>query len=321
MKLKSLPVIFLLVLTLGSNLCIAQNQKIDSLKSLLPLKSGGEYIDVLFELGRAHDAVDIKMLVRYGSQAFSLAMKYGDSARIVKCGRLKAQAFRHFGVMDSAMFLFEKILGIARRHNYLGEQKSILNSMGVVYLNTARYDKALHLYFQALSLAELDKGEFWEAVILNNIGLVYLNLRDYNNALSYLRRSLNLRKTLESKYDLGGTMINVAICLALQGKVREAQDHVNRVIEFCGSDCFEDLLQYVHSAQGIIHYKNQDFQRAEEEFIKSNDLNRINKIDKVVLENLSFLLAIRIKKKQTFKAEGYLKRIEELITSAIPNNF
>jgi hypothetical protein len=123
MNPKYLPVkICFLILILGSPLCFGQNQKIDSLKSLLPIKLGSEYIDVLFELSRAYDDIDNEMLFKYSSQAFALAMRKGDSARIVRCGRLKAQAFRRLGVMDSAEFLFANVLGVAKRQYVLADQ-------------------------------------------------------------------------------------------------------------------------------------------------------------------------------------------------------
>jgi tetratricopeptide (TPR) repeat protein len=314
----------LILFSLLSHGVLSQNSKIDSLESALVNKSealGGEYVDLLFELARAYGDVDHRKCFRYGSRAFTLALREGDSLRIVKCGRIKAQAYRQLGMIDSALLLFEKVRVISERRNYLSEQKTILNATGTAYLQLAQYDKALKFYFENIALSEFDNDIFFQSVTLNNIGLVHLRLRDYETALSYFKRAYLLKDTLVNKYGLDGALINIALCSALQDKLTETEEYVSRIFSICGENCSPENLEYIHYIMGIVHYKRSDFVRAETEFSKSKALNKIFPNDKLTLCNLSYLLSISIRTNQQAKVGELLKEVENLIASGIPYNF
>jgi tetratricopeptide (TPR) repeat protein len=141
-------------------LSISQDQKIDSLKSLLPIKTGVEYSRVLFELAWIYLDVDNDVSYAYAEDAFESAKNTTDSLMIVKTGRIKSQAFRRLGKLDSAIALFDKMLPIAIRNNFLYEVKTISNGLGIVYLDLANYDKALKHFFECLKIAERDNDHF-----------------------------------------------------------------------------------------------------------------------------------------------------------------
>jgi tetratricopeptide (TPR) repeat protein len=325
MKTISSPKLGLLILlSVLSYGVLAQKSKIDSLESLLATKPdefGGEYVDLLFELARAYGDVDHKKCFLYGSRAFASALKNGDSLRIVKCGRIMAQGYRQLGIIDSALLLFEKVRVIAERKGYQSERKMILNATGTAYLELAQYDKALKFYFENIALSESDNDTFFQSVTLNNIGLVHLRLRDYETALPYFKRSYLLKDTLVNKYDLQGALINIALSSALQERLTEAEEYVNRTFSACKGNCSSEISGYIHYVKGIVSYKRSDFIKAEAEFSKSKSLNKIFPNNKLTLSNLSYLLSISIRTNQQAKVEELLKEVENLIASGIPYNF
>src|SRR5688572_302319 len=79
----------------------SQNQKIDSLRSLLSKTKGTEHMDVLFELARSHDEDERSFM--YAKEAFAEARNIGDTLRIVQTGRLKSQMFLRLGKLDSSI--------------------------------------------------------------------------------------------------------------------------------------------------------------------------------------------------------------------------
>jgi tetratricopeptide (TPR) repeat protein len=315
---KKIALVFTFVF-LFTIVALSQNQKIDSLKSLLEEKQDCEYIDLLFELTRAYGDIDHKMCFEYANDAYNLALNAGDTVRIVRGGRLKAQALRRLGNVDSALVLFGKVLVVADRHKYMDEHKTILNAMGTAYQQTAQYDKALKCFFEGLTLSERNnKDVFHASVILNNIGLVYFNLGDYKNALTYYKRSVYLREGINNKYELEISLTNIALCLALQHNFIEAENYINKAFALCDKDCSPYMKIFGHSTLGIIYYEKNDYERAENEFAKSNMLNGALKNSKTELVNLSYLLSISIKKSQSINVEKYLKSLEDVIASSTP---
>src|SRR5688500_14157988 len=93
----------------------------DSLISLLKIEWGTERIDILYELSRKYGDQDYQKAFNYAAEGFAMANQVGDTARIVKLGRTKAQIFRRLGEVDSASILFYKLIPIATRHNLSSE--------------------------------------------------------------------------------------------------------------------------------------------------------------------------------------------------------
>src|SRR5687767_15096459 len=101
------------------------------------------------------------------TEAFILANQIKDSLRIVRTGRIKSQALKRLGNIETAISLYNEILPTARRHYYLTELKAILNGLGSSYLFKANYDKALRFYFESLELRQRDGDKFEISIVLN----------------------------------------------------------------------------------------------------------------------------------------------------------
>jgi tetratricopeptide (TPR) repeat protein len=303
-----------------SQVGICQNFKIDSLKSLLEIKSGVEYSDLLYELAYELIDIDDSLGLQYAKKAFETAKKNGDSLRIVKAGRIKALAFRRLGEVDSSLMLTIQIIPVAKRHNYNDELKSILNGLGIAYLAMAHYDKALKSFFESLDfrLRDGDKSEI--SVSLDNIGIVYYKLKDYENALAYFKQSLQLKEEASDKYNLDVTLINISLCYAYKNNFKAAREFVAQGIASCSKNCSESLLKFAQFSSGIISYREQRFDEAEASFLKSYSLAIKLSDPRFQLDNIIYLLKIYISRNQIKLAESYLDKAQALITSGTPYN-
>src|SRR5690606_20449965 len=92
------------------------------------------------------------------------------------------------------------VLPIAKRNNIVSEYESLLNSLAISYTFQAKYDQALKIHFQALTLreAKTDKDYVGISNSLNNIGLVYFKLKNYTKALEYYDRALALKEETDN---------------------------------------------------------------------------------------------------------------------------
>jgi tetratricopeptide (TPR) repeat protein len=184
MRLKCLLLVFFMCVGAPA---VGQSHKLDSLKALLPGKSDKEMSDLYMGLCYGHFDIDHTLALFYGHKLLLLSLKMEDTLRIVKAIRLKAHAHRRLENMDSSNILNVGILPLARK---LPDSKELLYlsmALGVGFMWTAEYDRALEYNFEALRLAKRFNSNEDLGPILNNIGLIYYKLNNYRRALSYYR--------------------------------------------------------------------------------------------------------------------------------------
>lgn len=295
----------------------SQTRIADSLKILLPLKSGQERIDILY--GLAYELVDsdYNLALSYARIGYQAAKQSGDSLRIVKAGRIKALAFRRLEMLDSSLALSLTILPIARRHLLNAELKSILNGLGFVSTEHAKYDKALEYYFESLELRKANGDEFDIAVIMNNIGVAYHKLRDYDNALHYFNSSIEIRKQIDNTYDFETPMLNAAIANAYKNNFEAAHGLLQEAMTFCSEKCSGTVLMQVAFTQGVIAFRQKNFLGAEKEFLVSLSIaNTIRNERRFQLDNLIHLIQIYLNNGNLLSGEKYLQQAMKKISSA-----
>ncbi|WP_276370548.1 tetratricopeptide repeat protein [Chryseolinea sp. H1M3-3] len=308
----SIKVVLILVLFSIQVDVFSQTQKIDSLKSLLPHHSGGERIDILFEISRQYLNSNQAGGLYFAKEAFSDAKEFGDSMRIVKTGRVYAQGLRRIGKLDSAQILLKKLLTVASRHAYRTEMKTILNALGVAYLDGAKYDEALKFFLRSLELREEDKDKWEISVALANIGLVYLGLDYYDNAIHYFDRAIKLKIDAgRIADDLYLALINKSMCLVRQKNYREAQKVIGKVLSDC-INCSENIPITGYQTLGLISLQEGDLNLAKARYQHSYELSRNSQYKRNHIISLINLIVIHTDLDELESAEDYLREAEML---------
>ena len=293
-------------------------QEIDSLKALLPEKSGIERCDILYGLGYEYIDVDNTLGLQYASESLKEARKLGDSLRIVKAGRIKALAFRRMGQIDSSLILSINILPIAKRNNYSNEVKYILNSLGASYTYQARYDKALESHFESLQLRAMEGDKAEISVALNNIGFNYYKMEDYDKALMFYLRSLKLKNEIKNDFDIELLLMNISLCYAYKNDFAEARYYLDQLLSSCKESCSEQILLNAGFNLGVISFRQNNFTEAEQNFHASYAIAKKTNNQRMLLDNIVYLAQVYIHEGNLRFAENYLKEAEKLILQGTP---
>jgi tetratricopeptide (TPR) repeat protein len=168
-------------------------RRVDSLKTLLNSKD----LQVVYEseFGIAYELFDVdnNTAVKFGCKAYAEAARLGDTAKIVKAGRLCAQLLRRVDRADSAALTFSQVLPLAEALRDSTELGKILNAMAVLYNYQGSYDKALVINLRALRLRKALNDTANIVGSLENTGVIYYKMenaieaeRFYQEAYSYL---------------------------------------------------------------------------------------------------------------------------------------
>jgi tetratricopeptide (TPR) repeat protein len=302
---------------LFSVLSFSQNQRIDSLNSLISTSSGSELSDVFYELALENlYLAQYNQTIKFGEMAYHVGAKSNDSLRMVKGEAIKASGLRRSGILDSARNLYLKVLPIARRNFYNEELLAITNSLGLLYLHESRYDLALEYLFESLVLREQKGNKFDISVALQNIGLVYYKLEDSEKALSFYFRSLSLRRQSGNLLDVDVLLLNIALCHINNDKnYQEGQNFIDQAFQECDKLCSKNFLLSAYFAQGNLFFRKREFNKAESFFLKSYDLAVDEGNIRYQLDNLVALSEIYLLWNQTTRAKTYLERAEKVLES------
>lgn len=294
-------------------LSFAQQQKIDSLKALLPYKEDSVRADILYALAYEHVDFDYRLGVLYASESLTLSKQLRDSLRLVKAGRIKAVAFRRLGEMDSAMQLCSEFLPIARRNHFEAEERQLLRGLAIAYTYKADYPRALHYNFELLKIAEQNNDTMETSAALNNIGLIYFKFYDYETALKYFNRAYRAMAASDDRISIGVVMVNMVLCYSILEDFQSAQDFLNRSLDFCAREkCSTSTMLEILSASGTFYLHQGKLDSAAFYYHKSFELAKKLGVKRSVLVTSNDLSRVWISRHQLSLAERYLDEARSL---------
>lgn len=273
-------------------LSLAQQQKIDSLKALLPCAEGSVRADILYALAYEYVDFDYRPGVLYASESLTLSKQLRDSLRLVKAGRIKALAFRRLGELDSAMLLCSEFLPIAKRNHFEREERQLLRGLAIAYTYKANYPRALHYNFELLKIAEQDHDTVETSSALNNIGLIYFKFYDYETALKYFNRAYCDMVALDDRISIGVVMANLVLC------AREK--------------CLTPTMMEILNASGTFYLYQDKLDSAAFFYHRSFELAKKLGTTRSLLVTSNALSRVYIRRHQLSRAERYLDEARSL---------
>lgn len=279
----------------------AQQQKTDSLKTLLPGKTDLERADIFYGLAHAYGELDYRLAATYCDRSFHFAELSGDSLRMVKAARIKGSIFRRLEEMDSSIRLGLEILPIASRNHYNEEVKKILRGLALAYTYKGNYDLGLKYNFELLRLIEQDHDSSERQFALNNIGLVYYKLEDHKKAIHYFLRAVDA-SALEGP-ERTKMLLNISLSYSRQQDLLRAREYLQK--SFGCSQSNELMIEKLH-ARGVFHYFNEDLDSAEADYLRSYLLAKRSNNERFQMVLAFELASTYFKRNQASQARRYL---------------
>lgn len=290
----------------------AQQSKIDSLEKVIQSKSGLETFEPLVDLFIQYAGKENDKAFRIIQRASEVALKFGDSAKIVRAQRITGQFLNKQDRSKEAIEVLLECLSIAKRNDFRSEYKIILNNLALAHTVLAEYDKALEIHFQSLTLREMDGNKSEISISLNNIGFVYFKLKNYKTALEYYQRSLVLKKEINDEYDLDRLYINIGLCYNQLKNFTEAQRYFTEGFKVCGDNCNNQTVIEGEFGLGVSNYFLGNFSKAKIYFKKSHSISQKSGNKRFEAENLMYLGQIYSDESNRDSALLVLSRCEQI---------
>jgi len=290
----------------------AQTNEIDSLMSVVESISkddGAKLFDPNLALAFAHLAIgDDSIALRFSKNAHNISLQIGDSAKIVKSGRLTAQIYNVLNQLDSSFAMHQSMLPIAKRHAYWDDCAKILNGIGIYYTVMGTYDKALIHFFESLELKEKFGSQNSLGSSFSNIGWVYYKLNDRAVAQDYFQKALKLQEPVNDTVALEILFENIALCYSKEGKFSESRRYLSKLKKICETGC--DQLHY-EVTLAFHYFYGDSLREAEPHFVNGYRLAKQQRNLRLLLDCGIQLSKICLRSGRIDEALFYINEVEK----------
>ena len=240
----------LLLILFSPIFLFAQSTDIDDLLEKVDELNGVEKADVLFEIGNILMDEEYDEAIINFSEAYELYEKYESKYQIhyveaklayiyIKKGDFKQaekflkQAYPFFILMDNstdkcalfdhmglyymyqykfdlALAYFDSALTISEMFKFDEQSMTIKANSALIYLSTGKFDVALEMYYDIISLIPKD-DTIGLATLYLNIGSCYHNWGFTDSALHYYEESLTINESIDNNENIAKLLNNIAV--------------------------------------------------------------------------------------------------------------
>ncbi|NQV17717.1 MAG: tetratricopeptide repeat protein [Armatimonadetes bacterium] len=256
---KIIPCIFFILISI---LLIAENAKMDSLKSELKNVSEEKQVTILNELANSYRKVNIEKSYEYGIQALKLAEKYKNNLEKYKALNSFGYYFRHKKEHEKSIEYFHQALEVCRKLNDKEKTANDLDNIGHGYWFLGDYEIALSYYQNALEINLVIGKKTALAGSYNNIGSIYSRLGNYEKALDNLLLSLKIKEELGDRISIARTLNNLGNIFLRLKRYEKAVEYYERSLHYKKELKDLDSIAFTLNNIGNVYGKLKDYEQA-----------------------------------------------------------
>lgn len=282
--------------------CFAQQVPVDSLKLLLPKKTGKDRIAVLNELATSLRESEQLEAMAYSKEADSLAKSFKDFSGQSRAQENIAWIYYRQGQWQKSFDHSKTAYDLAMKVDDKLQAARVMNNMGALYYEQQNFPLAIQQFKRGYVLAtevndlatrirslnnvalnftqtgQLDSADAYagKAIELNIdagspyltsfahrvLGDVYLARGNYDSAQAIYQRSLDMARAQGIKSFEAGILHRLGNALLLDGKLDQAEEVLTYSIELCAQNNYLDELAKSHRYLSKVYEKKGDVQKA-----------------------------------------------------------
>jgi tetratricopeptide (TPR) repeat protein len=222
--------IILVFIFLNSAFCLGQDCQTDSLLHLISSKHCMEryepmltYLRIEFDRGEYDKSLSLALELR------TLATEAGDTVKMIESGRICGQMYNYQEMYNESMNILLETLALVEKCESV-DYENVLNNLGIAYLMTSHYDKALDLHLKSLSIAVEQTDTPAIACAYNNIGNAYYRMSRYKTASAFFIKGEALAHAIDDEHLKRSLPLNIGHSLVAQLKYDSAITYFHRAL-------------------------------------------------------------------------------------------
>lgn len=256
--------------------------------------------------------------VHLGLSDFKQAIEYFDECRYVleSMGDLSFEAvvlsnkgltYQMEGNLISSLENYLHSLSIYKTVNK-PVPHTLLNNIGIVYLEIGNYYVALKYFNSALKIAEESNRELNESFTLANIGRTYIYMDDCTNAITYLSEALILVRKLGNRQAESQIFSNLGKAFMKLRCYPESNTYLNKALKYYREIGDKSSVAHAMSELGELYYHLNDFAASKNYYADGLKASTESNDEVNEARNCIGLASLYIKFMDLTKADEYLKR-------------
>ncbi len=214
---------FLLLSIIG----VGQND-VEALKQKLVSASEKDKAEILREISLQYYGKDNKLFLEYAIKSANKAESLNDIYNQAYALRLAGIAYDLSGDYENAEKYVNKAYDLNKSINAKDGIDACVSSLGVIYYNQAKYDKAIEMYMDALRIYEDYHVADNKALTLSHLGGLFVRIGDNEKAIEFYNQSYALRNEIQDLKTKSVVINNYVIAMQKQGMSYEEQLEVSR---------------------------------------------------------------------------------------------
>lgn len=218
-----LKLFFVSFLIFASTICLAQNEKKDSILNLLEYVDDQNSIPLLYsELARIYEKENLDSAIYYSQRGYELSKKSQNYLGLAE----NARNLGVFNIMNNDLTQAEKYYSLAVEHYSKNDMlfESIQNKMRIGNINLAQnnYITAIKIYQECLFITKENNFSSLLPHLYNNLGLLYLETEDYNGAQTNFELAHRLFLENNDEGSASSSLHNLSLIKANLGEYESA---------------------------------------------------------------------------------------------------
>jgi CHAT domain-containing protein len=165
---------------------------------------------------------------------FKEAIKYSNELEsidhLIKCQRLESLVYWDLGNLIEFFNLNNISFQLAHHTKNKREESNCLNNMGIYFIRTEDYSKAIRYCEQAYTIAQQTENIQSVSDSLSNLGVIYQELGDYDKALDCVNRSLAIDNKLADANQISADYINRGTILRKRGLLKNSHEDLDMAL-------------------------------------------------------------------------------------------
>lgn len=237
----------------------SQQAYIDSLRKVLPFKTGKERFDVLGELAYQYCFINTDTALLLANEGLKIAETDGDSLMI-------AQAWNDLGNTYVCRGEFEKSIqynaNALRIRTNQGDSLLIahsLNKIGYAFHEMGALDKAIDFFLRSATIYEIKNQVQYLGLLYNNIGSVHLRQGNNEKAREYFNRALSVAESTNNISLVITAKTNFANILFGNGNYDESEKIYSELLGLIEKSGIRQTLPTVTMNLGVCYFQQKKF--------------------------------------------------------------
>lgn len=290
MKTIKIFILFLLMFLSFSTLILAQNTKIDSLKTELKKHKVKDTIRVklLNNLAELHIRKSLDKTLAYVEESITISDSLGALKEKARSFHIKGITInRHLNREEGLPYYF-KAIKLYEKIDYKRGVALCYHNLGISFFNNGDYKTSIKYYSKAVKIREalgLTNGAIKGLIY---IGLANANVGNYADAIVYFKKALRISEETNNSKQKSNSLISLGNVYSHQGNYPLALEHHNKALKIAKNDKNDKNISDALMSIGNVYIRLENYDKAIEFHGKALKIakNNNNKNSASILNNL-----------------------------------